>query len=132
MLFPGSLALHNRTFSLNEFRGVNFLVRSGRALLLPVYKGTYERGGEVKSDYPETTTFYKDHVIMWGKAQLRGIRMTMATLDRPSSMGRHSRPGMRGAMPVLAMLSNLAISFSQSTSPRPTISVATPSLSLTP
>jgi len=73
VLFPGSLALHNRTFGLYEYRRVDFLVRSGRALLLPVYKGTYERGGDVKSDYPETTTFYKDHVVMWGKDLARAI-----------------------------------------------------------
>ncbi len=73
VLFPGSLALHNRTFGLYEYHRVDFLVRSGRALLLPVYKGTYERGGDVKSDYPETTTFYKDHVVMWGKDLGRAI-----------------------------------------------------------
>lgn len=73
VLFPGSLALHNRVFNLNEFRRLDFLARSGRALLLPVYKGTYERGGEMKSDYPEETAFYKDHVIMWGKDLGRAI-----------------------------------------------------------
>jgi dienelactone hydrolase len=73
VLFPGSLALHNRVFNLNEYRRLDFLARSGRALLLPVYKGTYERGGEMKSDYPEETAFYKDHVIMWGKDLGRAI-----------------------------------------------------------
>ena len=73
VLFPGSLALHNRVFNLDEFRRVDFLVRSGRAVLLPVYKGTYERGGELTSDYPEETAAYKDHVIMWGKDLGRAI-----------------------------------------------------------
>lgn len=73
VLFPGSLALHNRVFNLNEFRRLDFVVKSGRALLLPVYKGTYERGGEMTSDYPEETAFYKDHVVMWGKDLGRAI-----------------------------------------------------------
>ena len=73
VLFPGSLALHNRVFNLNEFRRLDFVVKSGRALMLPVYKGTYERGGEMKSDYPEETAFYKDHVVMWGKDLGRAI-----------------------------------------------------------
>jgi dienelactone hydrolase len=67
VLFPGSLAIHTRTFGLMEIRRVDFLVKSGRALILPIYKGTFERGGEVTSDYPEPTAFYKDHVLMWGK-----------------------------------------------------------------
>ncbi len=73
VIFPGSLALHNRAFNLAEFRRVDFLARGGRALLLPVYKGTYERGGELTSDYPEPTALYKDHMIMWGKDLARAI-----------------------------------------------------------
>jgi len=73
MLFPGSLALHNRTFTLAEIQRVDWIVKSGRALLLPVYKGTYERGGEMTSDYPEETAFYKDHVIMWARDLGRAI-----------------------------------------------------------
>jgi eukaryotic-like serine/threonine-protein kinase len=67
VLFPGSQAIHTRTFGLAEIRRIDFLVKSGRALILPIYKGTFERGGEMKSDYPEPTAFYKDHVVMWGK-----------------------------------------------------------------
>ncbi|MEO5617192.1 MAG: protein kinase [Candidatus Eisenbacteria bacterium] len=67
VLFPGSLALHTRTFGLTEIRRIDFLIKSGRAVILPIYKGTFERGSEMKSDYPEPTAFYKDHVIMWGK-----------------------------------------------------------------
>lgn len=73
ILVPGSFAIHTRTFGLSEIRRVDFIVKSGRALILPIYKGTYERGGEMTSDYPEPTTFYKDHVIMWGKDFARTI-----------------------------------------------------------
>ena len=73
VVFPGSLALHNRGFNLNEFRRLDFLTRGGRAVLLPVYKGTYERGGELTSDYPEESASYKDHVVMWGKDLGRAI-----------------------------------------------------------
>ena len=73
VVFPGSLALHARAFNLSEIRRLDFLSRSGRAVLLPVYKSTYERGDEMRSDYPEATAFYKDHVIMWGKDLARAI-----------------------------------------------------------
>ena len=83
-MFPGSLALHTRTFNLSEIRRLDFLARSGRAVLLPVYKSTYERGDELRSDYPEATAFYKDHVIMWGKDLSRAIDYieTREDLDR--------------------------------------------------
>ena len=73
ILFPGSLAIHTRTFGLAEIRRLDFVIKSGRALILPIYKGTYERGGEMTSDYPEPTAFYKDHVVMWGKDLARTI-----------------------------------------------------------
>jgi dienelactone hydrolase len=73
VLFPGSLALHNRTFNLAEIQRVDWLIKSGRALLLPIYKSTYERGDEMTSDYPEPTAFYKDHVIMWARDLGRAI-----------------------------------------------------------
>ncbi len=73
ILFPGSLALHNRSFTLAEVQRVDWIVKSGRALLLPIYKATYERGDEMTSDYPEPTAFYKDHVIMWARDLGRAI-----------------------------------------------------------
>ncbi len=73
VLFPGSLALHNRTFNLAEVQRVDWIVKSGRALLLPIYKSTYERGDALTSDYPDPTAFYKDHVIMWARDLGRAI-----------------------------------------------------------
>ena len=49
------------------------MVKSGRALLYPVYKSTYERGDGLASDYPDQTASWKDHVIMWGKDLRRSI-----------------------------------------------------------
>ena len=42
-------------------------------MLWPIYKSTYERGDDLKTDLPTETTFYKDHVIMWGKDLARSI-----------------------------------------------------------
>ena len=73
VLFPGSLALHTRAFNLNEIARTDFIVKSGRALVLPVYKSTYERGDDYLSDYPAATVAYKDHVIMYAKDLSRAI-----------------------------------------------------------
>ncbi len=73
ILFPGSFVLQKRVFDLDEFRRVDFLVRSGRAVLLPVYHGTYERGGQLVSDCPDGSTTYKDHLVKWGKDLGRAV-----------------------------------------------------------
>ena len=53
--FPGSSALRERSFSQRLQRTgleVDFIVRSGRAVIYPVYKSTYERGDGLLYDGP--------------------------------------------------------------------------------
>jgi eukaryotic-like serine/threonine-protein kinase len=68
LFFPGSGDIFSKKFDINAamFR-LDFILKSGRALVIPVYKGTHERHDELKSDLQEETVFYKDHVIMWRK-----------------------------------------------------------------
>jgi pimeloyl-ACP methyl ester carboxylesterase len=73
MLFPGSNAIHTRVFNPFDVRRIDFLPRSGRAILLPVYKGTYGRGGDLHSDYPSETASYRDYVIAWARDLGRAI-----------------------------------------------------------
>jgi dienelactone hydrolase len=73
VVFPGSGAITTRSSESFDPGRVDFLSRSGRAVLFPIFKGTYERGGELKSDYPAPTTFYKDYVVMWAKDLGRSI-----------------------------------------------------------
>src|SRR5207249_1776121 len=47
--------------------GWDFIVKSGRAFVHPIYKSTYERHDGLKSDVPDFTAFYRDHVIDWSK-----------------------------------------------------------------
>lgn len=54
-------------------RRADFILKSGRAFIWPIYKGTYERGDGLKSDYQNETNFYKEHVIQWGKDLERSI-----------------------------------------------------------
>jgi eukaryotic-like serine/threonine-protein kinase len=71
--FPGSNAITMRSISTYYMRLMDFIMISGRAVLWPVYKGTYERGDEFKSDYPNTTSLYRDHMIYWAKDLRRSI-----------------------------------------------------------
>ena len=68
VLFPGSNAIHERSSKiLPGMRLLSPILRSGRAVLYPIYKSTFERGDSLSSDYQAPTAFYRDHVIMWSK-----------------------------------------------------------------
>jgi dienelactone hydrolase/predicted Ser/Thr protein kinase len=69
--FPGSGAIHTDKFSLSSY--ADFIPKSGRALIAPVYKSTFERRDDLRSDYPEPTAFWRDHVIAWSKDVGRSI-----------------------------------------------------------
>jgi formylglycine-generating enzyme required for sulfatase activity/tRNA A-37 threonylcarbamoyl transferase component Bud32/dienelactone hydrolase len=71
--FPGSGALHTRSSRSLEVWAIDFIVKSGRAVMYPVYKGTYERGTALNSDYPSETSLWKEHMIAWGKDIGRSI-----------------------------------------------------------
>ena len=68
LFYPGSQALFTEKFNITSVDGrIDFILKSGRALIYPIYKGTFERHDGIRSDLPESTVFYKDHVIMWRK-----------------------------------------------------------------
>jgi dienelactone hydrolase len=70
VMFPGAGALHQQSSSdtdTYEIKRSTYLVKSGRALAFPIYKGTYERHDDLQSDHPTTSSLYRDHVIMWSK-----------------------------------------------------------------
>ena len=63
--FPGSGAMMSDKFNLSSY--ADFIPKSGRALFAPIYKSTFERRDDLKSDYPETTVLWRDHMIMWSR-----------------------------------------------------------------
>jgi len=66
--FPGSSAIGRgeSPAAARRFAG-SFLVKSGRAVLYPVYKGTYNRRTDLKTDIQNETNSYREHVIQWSK-----------------------------------------------------------------
>ena len=67
VFFPGSYAVYVRSSKNLDVFGLGFIMRSGRALVYPIYKSQYERGDGLASDDPDETARYRDHVIYWGK-----------------------------------------------------------------
>lgn len=75
LFFPGSGALELRNFPVNNppMPALDAIIRSGRAVVYPIYKGTYERGDGMESDVANTSATWRDHVIMWAKDGSRAI-----------------------------------------------------------
>ena len=73
IFFPGSNALLLRTFKIYPTASLDAILRSGRAVLFPVYKGTYERGDGLESDSANKSSAWRDHVIMWEKDASRAL-----------------------------------------------------------
>ena len=78
VFFPGSNALFQRTYDQRYTTMIDFLIKSGRAVVYPIYKGMYERRDEDNPgglDYliPDMTHAYRDIVIMWAKDVKRAI-----------------------------------------------------------
>ncbi len=72
--FPGSNAMYVRSSESLPVSVFSFLIKSGRAIVFPIYKGTYERGDGLKSsDEDKSTSFWRDHVILWVKDLSRTI-----------------------------------------------------------
>jgi len=74
--FPGSNVINMRSSDKKESLGIgnfDFIMKSGRALLFPIYKSTYERGDGWGSTIPDETNSYKDHVIQWAKDLRRSV-----------------------------------------------------------
>ena len=71
--FPGAAALLQRS-SDNEpqLEVFDFIIKSGRAVMFPVYKGTFERFDDFYSK-PKDSSSYRDSVIAWSKDLGRSI-----------------------------------------------------------
>ena len=59
LIFSGDL------YDEPQLGSVDFILRRGRALVYPVYKGTYKRGSDLRSDIQDSSNLYRDHVIAW-------------------------------------------------------------------
>lgn len=76
--FPGSAVIYMRSSNelfqdARNIGRIDYIIQSGRAILYPIYKGTFERGDALNSDIPAPTSLYRDHVIDWSKDVGRSI-----------------------------------------------------------
>jgi dienelactone hydrolase len=73
VFFPGSSVLYERKFNMDRAPSFDFLMKTGRALVYPVLKSTFERGDGLESNMQDKTKFYRDHVICWSQDISRSL-----------------------------------------------------------
>jgi eukaryotic-like serine/threonine-protein kinase len=73
VFFPGSNAIHGGPSAGYNDATAEWIVRSGRAFVVPVYKSTHERSDSLRSYSPDMSIFYRDHVTMWVKDYRRTL-----------------------------------------------------------
>jgi dienelactone hydrolase len=103
VLFPSSIAF-GLPFSDNyPDAAVDYFLRSGRAVFLPVLKGTFERKAPGFIEGPEGTVAYRDHVLVWGKDLRRSVDYLSTRTDIDSTRLALSGTSWGGAMGGLMM-----------------------------
>lgn len=73
LLFPGSNAIYRRSYDDVDPGEFEYLLRSGRAVAFPIYKGTFERGTELRSDIQDESNLWRDHMIAWATDLRRSV-----------------------------------------------------------
>ena len=72
--FPGANAIRSRSSANDpQVDMYDFVIKSGRAVMFPIYKGTFERGNDLKSAHPNTTVAFRDRVVAESKDLGRSI-----------------------------------------------------------
>jgi dipeptidyl aminopeptidase/acylaminoacyl peptidase len=73
LFFPGANAFRTRSSDNSRYlQYFDFVLKSGRAVMFPMYKGTFERWDDVLAR-PRISSFHRDHVIAWSKDLGRSI-----------------------------------------------------------
>jgi pimeloyl-ACP methyl ester carboxylesterase len=103
--YPGSNVIHEPGPDVSTARMFDFILTSGRAVLVPVYKGTWQRRDSLATDVADSSNFYRDHVIMWAKDLRRAVdyaetRPELST-ERLAYYGLSWGGAMGGIMPAV-------------------------------
>jgi formylglycine-generating enzyme required for sulfatase activity/dienelactone hydrolase len=101
----GSNLLYTRTDSVFNAASVDFILRSGRAVVLPVYKAMFDRNIGLTSDSPQETSAYRDLIVALVKDTRRTIDYlgTRTDIDTSRIAYLGLSFGGRVAPPVIAM-----------------------------
>jgi dienelactone hydrolase len=84
--FPGAYALIG-TITRDGYTDffASYVTKSGRAFMLPMYKGTYERSDTMSKTAPNESSYYRDRIIQMGKDLRRSVDYLATRRDIDSS-----------------------------------------------
>ena len=85
VFFPGSGALRMSSSVEGREEPASFVVKTGRALIMPIVKSTYERRDSLSSDLPDSSIFWREHVVMWTKDMRRTLDYLGTRADMDTS-----------------------------------------------
>jgi eukaryotic-like serine/threonine-protein kinase len=107
VFIPGANAISSRSSANSPYLpNFDFIIKSGRAVMFPVYKGTFERGDNFNV-YNRNTSSYRDHIIAWSKDLGRSIDYLDTRPDIDSSELAYEGLSMGAALgPVLSAVEN--------------------------
>ena len=80
--FPSSDAIYRHSSDELQIGFVDFIIKSGRAVVFPVLWGTYERNAGIESTWPEDTREYSNNVVRW----IQDFRRTVDYLETRPEM----------------------------------------------
>ena len=83
--FPGSGVISMTNSVERRDQVASFVAKTGRALILPILKSTYERRDSLVSDLPDSSIFWRDHVVMWVKDMRRTLDYLSTRADIDTS-----------------------------------------------
>lgn len=80
--YPSSDAIFRHSSDEFEVGFIDFIVKSGRAVVVPVLWGTYERNAGIDSTWPDNTREYSGNVVRW----IQDFRRTVDYLETRPDM----------------------------------------------
>ena len=93
--FPGAFAAYVDKFDPSFIEGgPDFFVKGGRALVYPIYRGTFERRDGIKLGTGKPPGLFRDHFIMWSKDLGRTLDYLQTRRDFDSMRFAYHGPSM--------------------------------------
>ena len=111
VMFPGSNVISVASSVGRRDPTTGFLPKSGRVLVIPILKSTFERRDSLHSDVSDSSIFWRDHVVMWVKDMRRTLDYLSTRVDMDSTKFAYFGYswGSNMAPPVLAVESRFKV-----------------------
>jgi len=82
VLFPASDALFMSDHRVPSMSYADYYIRSGRAVVYPIYEHTYGRGSSLNGDdNPDSTIKHRDQMIRWAREMRRSVDYAVTRPD---------------------------------------------------